>query len=147
MLALGSGDQQAALQTMARESPPVTVTCLGFQNQTRLSAYYHAADLLVLPSDSAETWGLVVNEALHHGVPCVVSDAVGSAPDLIRSGITGETFETGSVSSLAAALESCWPLMGLAGVREDCRRAVSAYTVEKAAEGIARAYEAVADGA
>ena len=34
------------------------------------------ADCLALPSDSAETWGLVVNEALAAGVPCVVSDAV-----------------------------------------------------------------------
>jgi glycosyltransferase involved in cell wall biosynthesis len=143
IVALGSGDQAAALEALARESPQVGVTCIGFQNQSRLSAYYHAADLLLLPSDSGETWGLVVNEALHHGVPCVVSEAVGSAPDLIRPGVTGEVFETGSAASLAAALERAWPLMGCARVREACRREVSGYSVARAAEGIARAYEAV----
>ena len=148
VLVLGSGDQQPAFEALARESPSVAVTCLGFQNQSGLSAYYHAADLLVLPSDSGETWGLVVNEALHHGVPCVVSEAVGSAPDLIRSGVTGEVFETGSAPSLALALERAWPLMGAAGVRADCRAAVSGYTVARAAEGIAQAYaEAVSRAA
>ncbi len=148
VLALGSGDQQPAFEALARTSPPTPLTCLGFQNQTRLSAYYHAADLLVLPSESGETWGLVVNEALHHGVPCVVSEAVGSAPDLVRPGMSGEVFETGSAASLASALERAWPLMGPARVREDCRRVVSCYTVTKAAEGIARAYaEAVPRGA
>jgi glycosyltransferase involved in cell wall biosynthesis len=143
VLTLGSGEEQAALEALARESPPVTVSWLGFQNQTRLSAYYHAADLLVLPSESGETWGLVVNEALHHGLPCVVSDAVGSAPDLIHPGITGEIFESGSAHSLALAVERAWPLLGRAHVQENCRRAISGYTVEKAAEGIARSYNEV----
>jgi glycosyltransferase involved in cell wall biosynthesis len=145
VVALGSGDQEAALRALARESPPIALTCLGFQNQSRLSAYYHAADLLLLPSDSGETWGLVVNEALHHGVPCVVSEAVGSAPDLVRPGVTGEVFETGSTASLASALERAWRLMGVAGVREACRREVSSYTVARAAEGIARAYNDVVE--
>jgi glycosyltransferase involved in cell wall biosynthesis len=148
VLALGSGDQQAAFETLARESPPVAVSCPGFQNQTRLSAYYHASDLLVLPSESGETWGLVVNEALHHGLPCVVSDAVGSAPDLIKPGVTGDIFESGSTRSLASALERAWPLMDCVRVRDDCRREVGGYSVEKAAEGIARAYsEAIVRGA
>jgi glycosyltransferase involved in cell wall biosynthesis len=143
VVALGSGDQSSAFEVLARESPPVAVTCLGFQNQSCLSAYYHAADLLVLPSDSSETWGLVVNEALHHGLPCVVSDAVGSAPDLIEPGITGDVFESGSAGSLAAAIERALPLTARSEVREACRRAVSGYTVEKAAEGIACAYDEV----
>jgi glycosyltransferase involved in cell wall biosynthesis len=147
VLALGNGDQQAALETLARESPPVALSCLGFQNQTQLSAYYHAADLLVLPSESGETWGLVVNEALHHGLPSVVSDAVGSAPDLIECGVTGDVFESGSARGLASALARAWPLMGQSHVRQQCHLEISGYTVEKAAEGIARAYEAVARGA
>jgi len=140
VLILGSGDEQAALQRLARQTPPVPITCIGFQNQTQLSAYYHAADLLVLPSESGETWGLVVNEALHHGLPCVASDAVGSVPDLIDAGITGEVFASGSSHSLAAALERAGPFIGCQCVRENCRRAVSGYSVEKAAEGIALAY-------
>ena len=37
----------------------------------------------MLPSDTGETWGLVVNEAMASGLPCIVSAACGCAEDLI----------------------------------------------------------------
>ena len=128
---LGSGELQGALAQMAAAAPPIAVRFLGFQNQTQLSPYYYAADLLVLPSLHSETWGLVVNEALHHGLPCVVSDAVGCAPDLIEPGVTGEIAAAGSAESLAAALERALPLAGRADIRARCREKVSGYTVKK----------------
>jgi glycosyltransferase involved in cell wall biosynthesis len=140
---LGSGQLAEELRRLAREQPQVRVFFPGFQNQTQLSRYYHAADLLILPSREGETWGLVVNEALHHGVPCVVSDAVGCAPDLIESGITGYTFESGSLQSLASVLQQAFGLIGREDVRLSCRRKVSRYGVEDAARGIAEAYNQV----
>lgn len=140
VLFVGSGAMEETLKTLATTSPLVRTHFAGFQNQTHLSPYYHAADLLVLPSRHSETWGLVVNEALHHGVPCVVSEAVGCAPDLVEPGSTGEISETGSAESLAAALKRAFALVGRLEIRSKCRERVSGYTVEKAAEGIARAY-------
>jgi len=143
VVALGSGPEQPTLERFAGEWPPVTLTCVGFQNQTRLSAFYHAADVLVLPSSTAETWGLVVNEALHHGLLSVVSESVGSAPDLVHPGRTGAIFQTNSASSLSAALQRVWPMMNQPHVREHCRQLIGGYTVDKAAEGIAQAYTEV----
>lgn len=140
---LGSGELQGKLEELACALPKVAAHFLGFQNQTQLSPYYHAADLLVLPSLHSETWGLVVNEALHHGVPCVVSDAVGCAPDLVEPGVTGEIAATGSAESLAAAIEKALTLVGRTEIRSRCREKVSGYTVDKAAQGIAEAYWAV----
>jgi glycosyltransferase involved in cell wall biosynthesis len=136
---LGSGQLDEELRRLAQESPNVTVFYQGFQNQTRLSRYYHAADLLILPSQS-ETWGLVVNEALHHGLPCVVSDAVGCAPDLIENGVTGYSFVSGSSHGLALVLQQAFGLIGRRDVRSRCRQKVSGYSVEDAAQGIAHAY-------
>jgi len=79
-------------------------TFAGFLNQTEISRAYVAADCLVLPSDSRETWGLVVNEAMVCGLPAIVSDAIGCAPDLIDEGRTGFTFEVGNSSHLAQRL-------------------------------------------
>jgi glycosyltransferase involved in cell wall biosynthesis len=138
---LGDGQLKGQMEGLAAAAPAVRVRFLGFQNQTQLSRYYHAADLLVLPSQRGETWGLVVNEALHHGVPCVVSEAVGCAPDLVRPGVTGHVFETGSTSSLARALSESFALVGNAATRERCRQQVSRYTVHEAARGIAHAYD------
>jgi glycosyltransferase involved in cell wall biosynthesis len=140
---LGSGEMESMLRTTAANVRPVTTRFVGFQNQSGLSPYYHAADLMVLPSRHSETWGLVVNEALHHGVPCIVSDAVGCAPDLVEPGRTGEIAETGSSVSLAAAVQRGLNLMGRPDIRDECRSRVSRYTVEKAAAGIAQAYWAV----
>ncbi len=140
VLFLGSGGLQDGLQTLARKAPPTTAHFLGFQNQTQLSQYYHAADMLVLPSLLSETWGLVVNDALHHGLPCIVSDAVGCAPDLIENGVTGAVFESGSEESLARTINKVLPLTDLAETRVKCREKVADYTVPRAAEGIARAF-------
>jgi glycosyltransferase involved in cell wall biosynthesis len=140
VLFLGSGAMQPALEALAKQAPEIKVRFLGFQNQRQLSPYYHAADLLALPSRYSETWGLVVNEALHHGLPCVVSNAVGCAPDLIDPGITGEVFEADSADSLSAAILRGLGLAARSDIRNSCRDKVSGYTVDKAAEGIADAY-------
>jgi glycosyltransferase involved in cell wall biosynthesis len=141
---LGDGELRPALEALALRLGLHKVCFLGFRNQTDLSRYYHAADLLVLPSAASETWGLVMNEALHHGVPCVVSEAVGCAPDLVEPGATGEVSETGSAPSLTAALFRAVAMVNRHDVRNACRARVADYSVERAARGIAEAYDAVA---
>lgn len=143
VLFLGDGTLLGWLERLCEEPPAVNAHFVGFQNQRDLSRFYHAADLLVLPSRRGETWGLVVNEASHHGVPCVVSDAVGCAPDLVEPGVTGEVFPSGSAEALRDALLRALSLIDRPEVRERCRTKVAQYTVEKAAEGIAQAYWSV----
>jgi glycosyltransferase involved in cell wall biosynthesis len=46
------------------------------------------AKLLLLPS-RREAWGLVCNEAMQCGTPCLVSEHVGAADDLVREGRNG----------------------------------------------------------
>jgi glycosyltransferase involved in cell wall biosynthesis len=79
--------------------PPASFT--GFLNQTEVSEAYVAADCLVLPSDHGETWGLVVNEALAGGLPCLVSDACGCAEELAGE---ARSFKLADIPMLAAKL-------------------------------------------
>ncbi|MGH9545459.1 MAG: glycosyltransferase family 4 protein [Terriglobales bacterium] len=143
ILFVGSGEMRGSLEQVAGVAPGVVVRFTGFQNQRHLSPYYHAADLLVLPSRNLETWGLVVNDALHHGLPCLVSSAVGCMPDLIVPGVTGDAFEAGSIEALQSGLDRALQLIGRREIRGLCRERVCAYTVEKAAAGIAHAYHSV----
>ena len=136
---MGEGELRDRIIEAGNTDPCVRTCVLGFQNQKNLSPYFHAADLMVLPSLS-ETWGLVVNEALHHGVPCVASEAVGAAPDLIHRNSTGAVCQSGSASSLAAAITSVLPLLKRYDTRQACRRAVASYGVREAAKGIAQAF-------
>jgi glycosyltransferase involved in cell wall biosynthesis len=110
---------------------------MGFVNQSELPAVYGSADLLVLPSDGQETWGLVVNEAMACGIPAVVSDAVGCGPDLIEPGRTGATFPLGDVAALASAIDNV-----LAFDAEPSRRHLAA---KMAAYSPARAATAIVD--
>jgi len=54
----------------------------GFVSQSQLGPYFVAADVFVMPS-LLETWGLVVDEAMHFGLPVVTGSMVGSHQDLI----------------------------------------------------------------
>lgn len=78
--------------------PPASFT--GFLNQTEISQAYVVADCLVLPSDYGETWGLVVNEALASGLPCLVSEACGCAAELPQNAI----FRLGDIGMLGSKL-------------------------------------------
>jgi glycosyltransferase involved in cell wall biosynthesis len=81
------------------------VTFAGFLNQTRMPDAYAAADVLVLPSDAGETWGLVVNEAMASGLPAIVSRSAGCCSDLIVEGETGFSFDVRDCEALAGHLQ------------------------------------------
>lgn len=99
----GSGPLAGEILEMAN-ARRLPVTFAGFVNQSRMPEVYAAADVLVLPS-YIDTWGLAVNEAFACGVPAIVSDRVGCAPDLIMEGLTGTVVPTGNVEALAKALD------------------------------------------
>ena len=108
----------------------------GFVNQSQLGAYFLAADALVMPS-LHETWGLVVNEAMHFGMPVVVSDRVGSAADLVRPGETGLIYPAGNVSALARCLEVLSAESdGARRMGRAARDHVEKYTIAASARGI-----------
>lgn len=137
----GSGDLQDAL-TSAAAAAGLRAHFHGFVNQRELPAVYAAADVVVLPSDGRETWGLVINEAMACGVPAVVSDAVGCGPDLVEPGITGAVFPLGDTAALAAGIEAV-----LAFDRDRTRQALAermeTYSPARAAQGIAGAASAL----
>jgi glycosyltransferase involved in cell wall biosynthesis len=84
-----------------------------------------------------------VNEALHHGLPCIVSQSVGCTLDLVKPGVTGNIFATNSIDSLAKTIEDSLCLCNNSEIQEQCQLQVSNYSVQKAAEGIAQAYSSL----
>lgn len=113
----------------------------GFVNQSELPSYYHAANVLVLPSE-AEPWGLVVNEAMAAGVLPVVSDRVGAAPDLVDG--VGEIYPCGNVWGLASALARALAKVDAPGTRGKMREHVARYSPDRTAAGFEEAVLAAA---
>jgi hypothetical protein len=94
----------------------------------------------VLPSDRRETWGLVVNEALASGIPAVVADYVGCAPDLVVSGRTGERFQSGDVGALTEALRNIRAQLFEERVTaQSCRQLIGSFNFERLTDGLVRA--------
>ena len=102
-LLVGDGHLKNHLQEVAR-SHGVKASFVGFLNQSRIAQAYLAGDCFVLASE-IETWGLVVNEALACNRPCIVSDLVGCAIDMIIPGITGLTYPCKDVKALSEAMK------------------------------------------
>jgi glycosyltransferase involved in cell wall biosynthesis len=109
------------------ESVLPTASFAGFLNQKEISQAYVAADCLVLPSDYRETWGLVVNEALASGLPCLVSQACGCAKELSSCG----TFPLGDIDTLASKL---------ARVAQQGCKIIAPPTISESVSSIVRAY-------
>ena len=136
---VGAGELEAELRhTLTVADAPRSIF-FGFKNQSELSEIYAASDFGVLPSIEGETWGLVVNESLHHGRPVLVSERVGSAVDLIVEGSTGAiaaaTSESLAMACMRILLICRDPLTALR-----CRTLIERYSVRAAVAGIARGY-------
>ncbi len=114
----------------------------GFLNQRQIGEAYASSDILVLPSNGYETWGLVVNEAMACGIPAIVSDAVGCAPDLIMEGKTGLTYHEGDIGQLADCMGAVVRDSSLRKqMARDVEAHISHFSIESACEGVVRALE------
>ena len=120
-----SGFAEALRRRILEEGLEGRMRLTGPRTGVELERTYATADLLVLPS-RAETYGMVVTEALARGMPVVASDvggvseALGHGADGIRPGLLVPPDDP---AALAAALGT-W--LGDADVRRAWRRAARA---------------------
>lgn len=124
----GDGEQRTALESRAAERGALgtSIRLLPFTNQAAMPALHAIASVFVLPSRGvSETWGLAVNEAMHMGVPALVSDRVGCQPDLVTDGVTGWVFAADDPSGLRRALERAL------SVGDDARRTLRAAVMDR----------------
>ncbi|CAG1019958.1 D-inositol 3-phosphate glycosyltransferase [Burkholderiaceae bacterium] len=77
------------------------------RNREELAAFYRGARLFVMPSIWFETFGIVVGEAMSHGVP-VLASRIGALAETTVDGVTGMLFETGDASDLARKMRRLW---------------------------------------
>ncbi|HMB80685.1 MAG TPA: glycosyltransferase [Vicinamibacterales bacterium] len=143
LIVVGSGPLEGEVRAEAARLG-VALKMVGFLNQSELGEPYGLADCLALPSDFPETWGLVINEALATGLPCVVSEAVGCAPDLIREGETGYVYPLDDVDALTKTLAL---VRDRKAARYDwgpaCRALANRYSYDAMTAGVVRACRSV----
>ncbi len=146
-LMVGDGPLRSSCEDEVKTAgAPIHFT--GFLNQSEIPTAYAAVDALVLPSDGGETWGLVVNEAMASGKPCLVSDRVGCGPDLIVPGETGHVFPLDNVAALTSLLGSyAERRRDLQEMGARAARRISEYSIGAAVNGVIAAMSAASKGA
>jgi len=136
---VGDGAEKARLTELAATRPAALVRFLPFANQTEMPARYLLADIFALPSRGYyETWGLAVNEAMHLGVPCLVSNLVGCQRDLVHPGETGWVFPAEDTDALSATLQLALhtPPEELRRLSHNAQATVARYGYQQTSDGL-----------
>ena len=136
----GSGWLRPRLERLAAEHHiSDRVRCTGFIDDEDLPRYYHAADLVVLPSVALEGFGLITLEALACGTP-VVATAEGGASDVLGPFEPSWLADEATPEALARVISRVLDRAAAdPTVRERCRAHAEAYSWDRAA----REYEEI----
>lgn len=104
LLLVGDGDTRAAYEAQAQ--------ALGIADRVRfvgkvahpdLPGFYNAADIVVLPSELQESFGMVLIEGMACGKP-VVASSIPGVRSIVRDGVDGVVIEPGSAEALTAGI-------------------------------------------
>jgi glycosyltransferase involved in cell wall biosynthesis len=133
---VGDGPEREPLELLAAELR-LDVRFAGAVGQDELGAYYQDAQLFCLPT-FAEGLGVVLLEAMGHGLPVVSTNVMG-VPEVVNEGETGLLVLPGRADLLAEALLRVEPAaerqrMSLAGRRH----VVTRFGLERQGEAVAR---------
>ncbi len=138
----GDGPLRDCLQAFP-VPPNVTLSFLGNISYEKLPSVYSQADIFVLPT-LADTWGVVVNEAMAAGVPVLGSLYGQAVSELVQDGSNGWTFRPDVPHEMFNALDRALhaPADKLLEMRECARATALRLTPDYVASLIDRAITA-----
>jgi glycosyltransferase involved in cell wall biosynthesis len=148
LVLLGDGPERSAVVDAIEEhGVEKSVHLPGFKQYDELPAYYGLAGAFVHAS-TREEWGLVVNEAMAAGLPVLVSERCGCAPDLVVEGETGYTFDPHDTRALTDHLyEMAHGTYNRDDMGEASAEHIEAWVPEAFGRGLKQAVDAaLADG-
>jgi glycosyltransferase involved in cell wall biosynthesis len=141
VLIIGEGDERLR-KSMFRtlEEAGVEFDFSGFIEHKRLPEFYARAKILLFPT-TGDCWGVVINEAMVSGLPVITTDMTAAAGELVLDGKNGYVLPLDSdlwaeKTSMLLKIDEKWHAFS-----KCARETVSAFTFEKAAQGIIAAIE------
>ena len=80
------------------------VTLHGYQGKAYIDKILHKSSIYVMTSYT-ESFGIVLIEAMSHGIPCVAFDSAEGAKELIKSGMNGYLIKHRNFSAMSKKIE------------------------------------------
>lgn len=143
LVLLGDGPLRSGLERLVLDlDVEDSVIMPGFKQYAELPNYYSLAGAFVHAS-TTEQWGLVVNEAMASGLPVLVSDRCGCAPELVRETENGFSFDPRSPEALTKLMlrVAGMPVELRQKMGELSQRIISDFAPEHFANGAERAVD------
>lgn len=145
----GVGEELTATRDLVREMEVDDVVQFhGAKPNSEILKAMRNHDIFLFTSDRNEGWGAVANEAMANGCVLVASDAIGSAPYLVKNGINGYTFASENVDSLMMYVEEllCNPKLQQSMKIEARRTMVEVWSPRKAAVALLQLIDDLENG-
>lgn len=141
----GSGKMMPLLKTLVRIAGlEKNILFLGFVGENLLPYLYNSADVFALPSITAESFGIVLLEAMASGLPIVASN-VGGIAEVLEKGKYGLLVEPGNSKELTKAIITVLENENLRNelAKEGRKVAKEKYAWEKVANKIIEVYSSL----
>ena len=105
---IGDGPLVEKLKTKIRESKySSNIQYVGSLKNENVLNVMKQSSIFVATSDRHEGWGAVVNEAMASGCCVIASDAMGSAPILIKDYVNGLKYRSVNIQDLSEKIQFC----------------------------------------
>ena len=141
LILVGDGPLRASIEA-ANTPTNLKVTLITPMAYSEMPAIYAQADIFVLPT-LADSWGLVVNEAMAAGLPILGSGKSQAVEELVQDGETGWIFNPDEPDDVESALRRALsePRETLAKMGERAREVAIGVTAQVATEQMIRAID------
>lgn len=80
--------ERSVYDNIIPDNPNIILKFVGFCDRDLLNKYYRASDLFVFPSRE-DVWGLVIGEAMAHGLPVITTNMCLAGKAMIKEGVNG----------------------------------------------------------
>lgn len=143
---IGDGpDHERIVEFIRRNNCEDKVHFLPFLPQEDLPSIYQHAEALICCSNSEETWGLVINEAMAGGCPVIASIQCGATNTLVQDGVNGFQFSCDDIDKLAELMVVYHklPQHRKEFMKEASKQVISCWGLERFAEGCCDAIDFV----
>lgn len=141
LLFVGDGPLCANIERSANELG-VRIILTGHIQPSKMPVYYVAADIFALLSDYDPS-PKALNEAMNYRLPLIVSNAAGTAIDLVQEGENGYLVKVGDINDIASKIEKLIDSSRLADMGCRSQEIVASWSIDADIAGFLSAVDAI----